>query len=162
MILGKADPGEISNERRERLVRQYADQIYSEDSVGRLYGFALDRFLAGEDESGADLLEATWDRRDVVREQVGQFRVLLAAGVGLVAHAELAGEDVDREEILAFVADHREKLSAAAEALFEELHEGETDTDPADLESGVGPDDEVELREVEAEVFGRFLGELDD
>ncbi|WP_135824036.1 tetratricopeptide repeat protein [Halorussus ruber] len=162
MVLGKADPGEISNERRERLIQQYADQIYNEDSVGRLYGFALNRLLAGEDDSGADLLEATWDRKDVVREQVGQFRVLLAAGVGLVAHAEIAGEDVDREEILEFVADHRGKLSAAAEALFEQLHEGETDTDPADLKSGVGPDDEVELREIEAQVFGEFLEALDD
>jgi len=162
MILGKADPGEISNERRERLIQQYADQIYNEDSVGRLYGFALNRFLADEDESGADLLEATWDRKDVVREQVGQFRLLLAAGVGLVAHAEIAGEDVDREGILEFVADHRGKLSAAAEALFEQLHEGGTDTDPADLKSGVGPDDEVELREIEAQVFGEFFEALDD
>ncbi|WP_276299006.1 tetratricopeptide repeat protein [Halorussus lipolyticus] len=160
MILGKAEPGEVSDQRRERLIHQYADQIHSEDSAGRLYGFALNRLLGGEDESGADLLEATWERRDVVREQVGQFRVVLAAGVGYAAYAELNDRDVDTDEMLEFVADYRPKLSDAAEALFERLSEGETDTDPEDLKSGVGPDDEVELREVEAEVFGRFLDEL--
>jgi tetratricopeptide (TPR) repeat protein len=161
MILGKAEPGEVANERRNRLIQQYAEQIHSEDSAGRLYGFALNRLLADGEDGGADLLDATWERRDVVREQVGPFRVVLAAGVGRVAHAELTGRDVDREESLAFVADHHAKLSEAATALFERLSEGETDTDTEDLRSGVGPDDEVELREVEAEVFGRFLEELE-
>jgi len=161
LILGKAEPGEVANERRNRLIQQYAEQIHSEDSAGRLYGFALNRFLADEEDGGADLLDATWERRDVVREQVDPFRVVLAAGVGRVAHAELTGRDVDREETLEFVADHRGKLSEAATALFERLSEGETDTDAEDLRSGVGPDDEVELREVEAEVFGRFLEELE-
>ncbi|WP_137284713.1 hypothetical protein [Halorussus salinisoli] len=161
MILGKAEPGEVSNERRDELLRQYADQIHSEDSAGRLYGFALQRFLADEEEPGVDLLDATWERREVVREQVGQFRVVLAAGVGRVAHAEIADRDVDREETLELVADHREKLSDAATTLFEHLYEGETDADPEDLKTGVGPQNEAELRDVEAEVFGRFLAELD-
>jgi len=161
LILGKAEPGEVANERRNRLIEQYAEQIHSEDSAGRLYGFALNRFLADEEGGGADLLDATWERRDVVREQVDPFRVVLAAGVGRVAHAELTGRDVDREETLEFVADYRGKLSEAATALFERLSEGEADTDAEDLRSGVGPDDEVELREVEAEVFGRFLEELE-
>lgn len=160
MILGKAEPGELSDERRNRLVQQYADQIHTEDSAGRIYGFALERFLADEDESGADLLDATWERRDVVREQVAPFRVVLAAGIGRVAHAEITGRDVDREETLEYIAEHRSKLSEAATALFEQLYEGETDTDPENLKNGVGPDDEVELREVEAEVFGQFLEEL--
>ncbi|PSQ47905.1 hypothetical protein BRD15_06265 [Halobacteriales archaeon SW_6_65_15] len=89
MVLGKAEPGEISVERRDALIDQYAEQIQTEDSVGRLYGFAVQRFLEGDEETGADLLDATWDRKDVVREAVGPFRVLLAAGVGLVAYAEL-------------------------------------------------------------------------
>ncbi|MFC7082371.1 tetratricopeptide repeat protein [Halorussus caseinilyticus] len=161
MILGKAEPGEVSEKRRNDLIQRYADEIHSEDSAGRLYGFALNRLLADEDESGAELLDATWERRDVVREQVGQFRVVLAAGVGRVAHAEIAGRDVDREETLAFVADHRQRLSDAATALFEYLYDGETDTDPDDLRSGIGPQNEAELRDVEAEVFGRFLAELD-
>jgi tetratricopeptide (TPR) repeat protein len=161
MILGKAESGEIAEERRTRLIKQYADQIYSEDSAGRIYGFALDRFLADEDEGGMDLLGSTWERRDVVREQVGPFRVVLAAGVGRVAHAEITGQDVDREEILEFVAEYRPKLSTAATALFDQLYEGETDTDPEDLKSGIGLDNKAELREIEAEVFGRFLEQVE-
>ncbi|MFC4447525.1 tetratricopeptide repeat protein [Halorussus aquaticus] len=160
MILGKAEPGELSAERRDDLIRRYADRIRTEESAGRLYGFALRRLLADEDELGAELLDATWERRDVVREQVGQFRVVLAAGVGRVAHAECTGRDVDREETLDFVADHRGRLSVSAAALFERLRDGETDAEPADLKTGVGPDDEAELRDVEAEAFGRLLERL--
>ncbi|UPW01255.1 hypothetical protein M0R88_03900 [Halorussus gelatinilyticus] len=161
MILGRAEPDEIPNARRDELIRRYADRIRSEDSAGRLYGFALTRLLAGEDETGADLLDATWERRDVVREQVGQFLVVLAAGVGRVAHAELTGREVDREATLDFVADHREKLSEPATALFDRLRDGETDADPEGLKTGVGPNDGAELREVEAEVFGQFLERLE-
>lgn len=161
MVIGKAEPGEISDERRASLIDQYAAQMETEDSGGRIYGFALDRFLADNDEGGADLLQATWDRREVTREAVSQFRVVLAAGVGLVAYAELSDRDVDREEILDYVADHRERLSEAATALFEHLSEGETDTDAEDLRTGAEAGEERELREVEAEVFGRFLGELE-
>jgi hypothetical protein len=165
MVLGKAEPGEISVERRDALIDQYAEQIQTEDSVGRLYGFAAQRFLEGDEETGADLLDATWDRKDVVREAVGPFRVLLAAGVGLVAYAELNdpedGELADREAVLSFVADHRDRLSEAATALFERLYEGETDADPADLRRDLDPQDPNELREVESEVFGRFLEELE-
>ncbi|WP_115864835.1 hypothetical protein [Halorussus litoreus] len=171
MVLGKAEAGEIPQERRDALVDRYAEQIRSEDSAGRLYGFALDRLLTGEDDRGVALLDATWDRREVVREQVGAFRVVLAAGVARVAHAEagdgevssngsMAG-DLDREATLDFVADHCERLSDAATALFERLPEGETDVDPAALRSDVDSDDEVELRDVEAEVFGRLLDDLD-
>lgn len=170
MVLGKAEPGEIAKERRDELVRQYADEIRSEDSVGRLYGFAVQRFLEGEAETGADLLDATWDRKGDVREQTGQFRVLLAAGVGRVAYAELNDEtdadadgetDLDREAVLSFVADHRERLSDPATALFERLHEGETDADPAEFRLDLDPQDPNELRDVESEVFGRFLEELE-
>ncbi|WP_135853736.1 hypothetical protein [Halorussus salinus] len=157
MILGKAEPGEIADQRRDELIRRYADQIHSEDSAGRLYGFALTRLLAGEEDEGAALLDATWERRDVVREQVGQFLVVLAAGVGRVAHADLT----DREETLDFVADHREKLSDPARALFDRLYEGETDVDPDELKTGVEPNDGAELRAVEAEVFGDLLERLD-
>lgn len=174
MVIGKAEPGEISDERRDELVGQYAERIHTEDSVGRLYGFALQRFLEGDDETGADLLDATWDRKDVVREAIGQFRVLLAAGVARVAYSELndretdndhevdreTDSELDREAVLSFVADHRERLSEAATALFERLHEGETDTDPADLRLDLDPEDPNELRDVESEVFGRFLEEL--
>ncbi|UPV75179.1 hypothetical protein M0R89_03695 [Halorussus limi] len=160
-ILGRADPGEIPAARRDELIRRYADRIHSEDSAGRLYGFALTRLLASEDATGADLLDAAWERRDVVREQVGQFRVVLAAGVGRVAHAELTGRSVDREATLDFVADHREKLSEPATALFERLRDCETDADPADLKTGVGPNEGAELRDVEGEVFGQFLERLD-
>lgn len=161
MILGEAEPGEIADQRRDELIRRYADRIHSEDSAGRLYGFALTRLLAGEDEAGAELLDATWERREVVREQVGQFLVVLAAGVGRVAHAEVTGRDVDREETLDFVADHREKLSEPARALFDRLSEGETDADPDELQTGVEPNDGAELREVEAEVFGQLLERLE-
>lgn len=160
MIVGKTEPGEIDEDRRDRIIEGYADQIHTEDSAGRLYGFAAQRFLEGDDETGADLLDATWDRKDVVREQVAQFRVLLAAGVGLVAYAELNDREVDRGEVLSLVDDHRDKLSDAATALFEQLYEGETDTDPEDLRMDLDPEDENELREVESEVFGRFLEEL--
>ena len=168
MVLGKAEPGEIADERRDALITQYAEQIRTEDSVGRLYGFAVQRFLEGDEETGADLLAATWDRKEVVREAVGQFRVLLAAGVGLVAYSELADDtdgqpadrDLDREAVLSFVADHRERLSEAAAALFEYLYEGETDVGPADLRRDLDPQDPNELRDVESEVFGRFLEEL--
>jgi tetratricopeptide (TPR) repeat protein len=161
MILGKADPDEVPMARRDRLVTQYADQIYNEESAGRLYGIGLQRVLAGEEETGADLLDATWERREVVREQVGQFLVVLAAGVGRVAYAELSDREVDREETLEFVADHRDRLSEAATVLFDYLYEGETDADPEDLQTGVEADDEAELRDVEAEVFGQFLERLD-
>ncbi|WP_128476523.1 tetratricopeptide repeat protein [Halorussus pelagicus] len=160
MILGEADPGELSTARRDELIERYADRIRTEDSAGRLYGIALTRLLAGEDEIGADLLDATWERADVVREQVGQFRVVLAAGVGRVAYADLTDRDADREATLDFVGDHREKLSEPATALFERLSEGETDATPGDLKTGVEPDDEAELRDVESEVFGRFLERL--
>lgn len=161
MILGKAEPGEISDERRKRLIDRYAEQVHDEESAGHLYGFGLERILAGDEESGADLLDATWERRDVVREQVGQFLVVLAAGVGRVAYAELSDREVDREEVLAFVADHRDRLSDAATALFDYLYEGETDVAPEDLRTGVEAGDEEELRDVEAEVFGQFLERLD-
>lgn len=161
MVLGRAEPGEVSDRRRDRLVREYADRVYDEESAGRLYGFGLERFLDGREDAGADLLDATWERREAVREQVGQFLVVLAAGVGRVAYAELSDREVDREETLAFVADHRDRLSEAATALFDYLYEGETDADPEDLRTGVDADDEAELREVEAEVFGRFLDRLD-
>lgn len=161
MILGKAELDEIAPERREALVDRYADRIHTEDSAGRLYGFALQRLLADESDRGAELLDAAWERREVVREQVGQFRVVLAAGVARVAHAELSDRDVDREATLDAVADHRERLSEAATALFERLHESETDADPETFVSGVDPEDEVELRTLEAELFGRFLAELD-
>jgi hypothetical protein len=184
MVIGKAEPGEVSDERRTALIDQFADQIRTEDSVGRLYGFAVQRFLEGDDERGADLLDATWDRKDVVRESVGQFRVLLAAGVARVTYAELNdvelkhaeltdaelddaqmrdvedGTPDDREAVLSFVAEHRDRLSEAATALFERLYDGETDTDPADLRLDLDPDDPNELRDVESEVFGRFLEEL--
>lgn len=160
-VVGRADPGEVADERRERLIREYADRIHDEESAGRLYGFGLERLLAGEAESGADLLDATWERREAVREQVGQFLVVLAAGVARVAHADLSDREVEREETLEFVADHRDRLSEAAGALFDYLYEGETDADPEDLRTGVGADDEAELREIEAEVFGRFLERLD-
>jgi tetratricopeptide (TPR) repeat protein len=168
MVLGKAEPGEIADDRRDALVDRYAEQIRTEDSAGRLYGFAVQRFLEGDEETGADLLAATWDRKEVVREAVGQFRVLLAAGVGLVAYSELADRedgapadrDIDREAVLSVVADDRERLSEAATALFEYLHEGETHVDPADLRRDLDPQDPNELRDVESEVFGRFLEEL--
>ena len=160
MVIGKAEPGEIADERRDALIEQYAEQISTEDSAGRLYGFAVQRFLEGDEETGADLLDATWDRKEVVREATGQFRVVLGAGVARVAHAELAGREIDDEAVLTFVADHRDRLSEAATALFERLHEGETDTDPADLRLDLDPQDPNELREVESEVFGRFLEEL--
>lgn len=160
MVLGEAEPGEVSEQRRDELVDRYADEIYSEDSAGRLYGIALVRLLDGDEEGGAHLLDATWDRHDVVREQVDQFRVVLAAGVGRVAAAELSARDVDREATLEYVADYREKLSEPATALFDRLRDGETDVDPETLRTGVDPDDEAELRDIEAEVFGRFLAEL--
>lgn len=160
MVLGKAEPGEVPQERHEALVDQYAEQIRSEDSAGQLYGMALNRFLDGDEDRGAYLLDAAWERRTVVREAVGQFRLVLAAGVGRVAHAEVAGRDVDREETLDYVADHREKLSEAASALFERLYDGETDADPESFKTGVDPNDEVELRTLEADVFGRFLDDL--
>ncbi|USZ67317.1 hypothetical protein NGM10_11310 [Halorussus salilacus] len=162
VVLGKAEPGEIDEERRDELVLDYADQIYSEDSAARLYGFALEKLVTGDEAVGETLLDATWERREVVRPEVGVFRVVLAAGVGRVARAELSGEDTDREETLDFVADHREKLSAAATALFERLSEGETDADPEDLRADEEFDraDPPDLRTLEAEVFGRLLEEL--
>ena len=160
MILGNAEPGEIAQERRDEFIDGYAEQIYTEDSVGRLYGFALQRFLEGNEETGADLLDAAWDRKDVVREAVAQFPVLLAAGVGRVAYAELDDRDVDREEALSFVADHREKLTDVATALFDRLHEGETDADPEAFRMDLDPEDPNELADVESEVYGRFLEEL--
>lgn len=161
MILGKAEPGDIDEERRDQLVDEYAEQIYTEDSAGRLYGFATQRFLEGNEEAGADLLDATWDRRDVVREEVAQFRVLLAAGVARAAYAELSDREVDRDEVLELVAEHRELLSEPATVLFDRLHEGETDADPEEFRMDLDPEEPNELRDVESEVFGRFLEELE-
>lgn len=160
MILGKAEAGEVATERRDELVDQYAEQIYTEDSAGRLYGFGLQRFLEENEEGGADLLDAVWDRKDVVREPTAQFKILLAAGVGRVAYAELDDHEVDREEVLSFVADHREKLTEVATALFDQLHEGETDADPEEFRLDLDPEDENELADVESEIYGRFLEEL--
>ena len=160
MILGRAEPGEIDEARREELLLGYADQVHSEDSVTRIYGFALEKFVAGDEETGERLLDAAWERREVVREQVDVFRLVLAAGVARVAHAELTGREIDREADLDFVADHREKLSEAATALFERLSDGETDADPATFRADVAPDEPAELRTLEGEVLGRFLEEL--
>lgn len=162
MVLGNAEPGEVDEGRREELVLDYADQIYSEDSAGRLYGFALEKFATGDEEVAERLLDATWERREVVRPEVGVFRLVLAAGVARVARAELSGREVDREAALDFVADHREQLSDAATALFERLSEGETDADPEDLRVDEDVDfaDPPDLRTLEADVFGRWLADL--
>ncbi|WP_132057952.1 hypothetical protein [Halorussus amylolyticus] len=160
MVLGQAEASDIDDARRDELVAAYADRIHSEDSAGRLYGFALDALADGDDETGERLLDATWERREVVREEVDVFRVVLAAGVGRVAHAETAGRDIDRDATLDFVADHREKLSEAATALFARLRDGATDTDPETLRADFDPDEPADLRTLEGEVFGRFLEEL--
>lgn len=160
VVLGHAESGEIDEARREELLLDYADQIYSEDSVTRIYGFALEKFLAEDEATGERLLDAAWERREVVREQVDVFRLVLAAGVGRVAHAEISGRETDREADLEFVAGHREKLSDPATALFERLYDGETDADPETFRADLDPDEPAELRTIEGEVFGRFLEAL--
>lgn len=160
MIIGKAEPGEIPDERRDELITQYAEQIHTEDSAGRLYGFGLERFLDGNEETGIDLLDATWERKDVVRESVAQFRIVLAAGVGRVAYSDLNDGDVDRDEVLSLVAEHRDRLSDAAEALFECLYEGETDADLAGFQVDLDSEEPNELRDIEKAVFGQFLQDL--
>ncbi|PSP56088.1 hypothetical protein BRC82_02835 [Halobacteriales archaeon QS_1_67_19] len=170
--LGKAEPGEISERRRRELVDRYAEQVHTEGSVGQLYGFALDRladatapegdraWASDEAAAGTDLLDATWERRDAVRESVAQFRVLLAAGLARVAYADLTDRAVDREEALSLAAEHREKLSEPATALYERLADGETDADREALRVDLDREVPPELREVESEVFARFIADL--
>ena len=158
--LGRADPDEIDPERRDRLVTGYADAVHTADSAARLYGFALEKLVAAETSDGTGLLEATWERRDAVPRRSDVYRLVLAAGVGLVARAELTGRDVDREAILDAVESDRERLSERAAALLDLLQDGETDADPSALRSDVNPDESVDLRTLEGEAFGRLLKEL--
>lgn len=158
--LGRADSGEIDSDRHDRLVNGYADAVHTPDSATRLYGFALEKLVAVETSRGVALLEATWERRDVVPRRSDVYRLVLAAGVGLVAHAELTGRDVDRETILDTVEADRERLSERAVALFDLLRDGETDADPSAFRSDVDLDDPTDLRTLEGEAFGRLLQEL--
>ena len=161
MALGRAEPGEISEERRDELIAQYADQVYTADSASRLYGFALQKLVTGDEETGLDLLAATWERRDVVPARAEVYSLVLAAGVILAGYARredaaaTASEDAD--DLLNSVEPDREALSERADALFESLREGETDADPDDFRADVAADEPQDLRTLEGAVVARLL-----
>lgn len=159
MALGQAEPGEISDERRDELVSQYAEKIHTQDSASRLYGFALQKLVTGEEEMGLELLEATWERRDVVETNVDVYGLVLAAGVILAGYDELSDADVsvDADDLLDSLEDDRESMSERVEALFEKLHKGETDADPADFRPDVEAGEPKDLRMLEGEVVADLL-----
>lgn len=156
MALGRAEPDEISEEKRDELVSQYADQIHTQDSASRLYGFALQKLTTGDEEMGLDLLEATWQRRDVVHTHADVYALVLGAGVILAGYASETDYEVD-DDLLDSVEEDRESLSERTDALFEYLREGETDADPADFRPEVEDGEPKDLRGLEGEVVADLL-----
>lgn len=105
------------------------------------------------------VLKRAWTLHDEADPDSDAYLDALATGVGVVAHLDLGfDDDIDQEVIPEVVAQHRERLSRPAEALFEQVTEGATDAEPEELTGGIDPEsDDLKGEDAKAIVMARLL-----
>ena len=173
-----AEPAELDRGEMEALA--FADLLGGiAESAGAVsqketYTYALQQICAIiSEENGGEkrvetilsALDRVWNERQEVDPESDTFVICLRAGVGVAAYLTLLAEGdeatQEREEIIDSVVDHRDRLTEPADALFEHLTTGESDTDIEELLDGVNPDgEELSLDELEAVAYAGLLGGL--
>lgn len=123
------DLDELETAAFARLLDRHLDD---EHTVGELYRASLQAMMHHRAELAVELQAEAWGRRDPESEEPPE-EPILGAGVALAGHLDLLDDidlDVDRDEIVATVEPHADRLSIAPSALFDRLSTGSSDTDP--------------------------------
>ena len=156
-----ADP-DFERERPERH-RRYLDLAEGPSTTVNVYDLGLRNVLYGDDLAAECLAEA-WANESALEPRHQQYRIALAAGVGLLALDVLGAGDLDdagRDAIREVVGDKRDQLSEPASALLGAV-EGE-DVDLSTFDSDVDPRDiRANLGELEEAAYATLMERLDD
>jgi hypothetical protein len=137
----------------------------SPQSTAQLYGYALRYVLEQEPRTALPLFVDIWTR-DQFGPSAKVYRLVLGAGVAHVAlqtALDIATDTLDREQVLAAVDPHVDRLSRPSRAVFEQLQQGETAVSSAQLQDELdGSLQNPSLSELERAVFAGLLGLLQD
>lgn len=154
-----ADP-EFERKRAARH-RRYLELAGGPDTTANCYDLGLRNVLHGDDDLAGECLGDAWSRESALEPTHQQYRLALAAGVGLLALDALgvdAGAELDA--VREAVADERSRLSAPASALFDAV-EGE-DVDSSTFDADADPRGiRVNLGELEEAAYATLLERLD-
>lgn len=142
---------------RHRRYLELADAPYTTANV---YDLGLRNVLYGDGDLASECLAEAASRRDDLESSNPQYRLTLAAGVGLLAldALDVAVAD-DREAIREAVATDRNRLSEPATALLDAV-EGE-EADPTEFDADADSRDiRLDLGRLEEAAYARLLGDL--
>jgi len=134
-------------------------------ATSEIYTAGLNHIVEGEPEDAIQALATAWGRRDEPNDEHQQLAVT-AAGVGLLAHAEMNSielDQFDRTPLTDEVDSRRQQLSEAVVAVYDACVGNDPDTDPETLRDSIDTDDEeLDHNALETLVFATLLDILEE
>lgn len=159
IYLARAVDPEFERRRSERH-RRYLELADAPNTTANVYDLGLRNLLYGDDDLASECLAEAASRRDDLESSNPQYRLALAAGVGLLALDALGIAVADeREAIREAVSEERNRLSEPATALFDAA-EGE-EADPTEFDADADPRDiRLNLGQLETAAYAKLHGNL--
>lgn len=146
-----------------QLISKLIDSRDSSDVTG-YYHTALVKITNAEPDDAFPALEQAWTLREGLAPESDAYADALAAGVVLLAHMNFGYDsEIDGEEIIETVADHRDRLSRPVEALYELLSGGASEAESETCRERIEADsDDADWDDVEAISIATLIDVLTD